>query len=613
MKRNKKIKKSTLKIILAVLILTVIAISAYFAYDFIKLKEKTITINVMGVSDEITVNVKTGRIINLDAPEKEGYDFIGWYYDEQYYKPFDPLKNFVFKELTIYAKMQIKSYTMTFVTDGGSAVNPVEFEYNDIPAEPAPPEKPDYMFAGWYLDSELSEKHSFDTVINEDFTLYAAYTLISDSLTYTLNYGKMTITGKKAGISTYVYIPREIEGYRVGSIGYEAFKDLDTLKEIYILDKDLSIESGIIKGCDALEKITIPLVNAGSSGHNMIAFFFGGAAIPDSLKTITIIEGLTSLSEAAFNNILNVETITLPKSLTIIGEYAFVNCQKLKNIVIPENVTSIGANAFLHCYSLSEMSIPAKVEVIPEYAFSNCNNLTEVTLPEGLLRIKDYAFNECNLLEKINLPGSLETIGAFAFYEANALNNIVIPSKVKEIKNYTFYNCSSLSDIQLSDGLTTIGEGAFYDCASLKRIEFPDSLTTIKMSAFNDCSSLDNIVLPPELNTLNPAVFANCATLRNITLNENLTTIETYAFGNCGALRKITIPSGVEEVKGAVFAECDLLDEIEFKGEVSPEIETFVSINQYLKIYVPDDSLNAYKQAWPEYIDYIYPVSDRDS
>ena len=100
----------------------------------------------MGVSDEITVNVKTGRIINLDALEK-GYDFIGWYYDEQYYKPFDPLKNFVFKDLRFTLKCKSKAID-DFCNRRRSAVNPVEFEYNDIPAEPAPPEKPDYMFAG---------------------------------------------------------------------------------------------------------------------------------------------------------------------------------------------------------------------------------------------------------------------------------------------------------------------------------------------------------------------------------------------------------------------------------------------------------------------------------
>ncbi len=80
-----------------------------------------------------------------------------------------------------------------------------------------------------------------------------------------------------------------------------------------------------------------------------------------SIKTATVEEGVTSISDSMFAQCENLTSVTLPESVTSIGEYAFSWCYKLTGINIPNSVTSIGAHAFNYCTSLTSMTIPASV------------------------------------------------------------------------------------------------------------------------------------------------------------------------------------------------------------------------------------------------------------
>ena len=607
-KKSKKIKI----IILIVFILLVLGGGAYFTYDFLRVKDMTLTVNVLGVEENQTFKLKMGKIIDLNEPDIEGYDFKGWYYNKEFSKPFYPSKNFIFKKITLYAKMDIKTYTATFFSNGGNEIQPVIFEYNQTPQEPAMPNKADYMFAGWYTDSQFSMKYNFDVVINDNITLFADYTLISDSLSYVLEAGKMRISGFKSGISPYLYIPKIIDGYDVSIIGANAFKDCLTIKQAYIYEKDLTIESNIFSGCNALEKITIPLVDIGyTTRDNHIVMYYFNSVMPNSLKSITIIEGLTALNEHAFAWCTNVETINLPNSLVVIGDYAFFDCQSLKNIKIPDGVTSIGEAAFRNCYLLLSINIPDTIEIIRMETFSTCRSLKEIKLPEGILRIEMNAFYDCSMLEKINLPDGLEIIDDFAFQKCSKLNNIKVPASIKKIEQLVFYNCFSLNELELPEGLTTIDQYAFFGCTSLKNIYLPDSIAEIGEYAFFSCSSLGSVRLPSSLETLNDSVFSSCSSLSNITLNEGLKTIKTSAISNCLNLTKINIPSTVTSINLFAFGG-SAINEMVFNSTTPPTINEMMYL-EYLKIYVPDESLNAYKTAtnWTQYSSFIYPKSSQ--
>lgn len=68
-------------------------------------------------------------------------------------------------------------YTVTFETNGGSAIQPVSVGGGGFVAEPTAPTRAYYAFAGWYSDEELTTPFYFEnTPITEDTTLYAKWT-----------------------------------------------------------------------------------------------------------------------------------------------------------------------------------------------------------------------------------------------------------------------------------------------------------------------------------------------------------------------------------------------------------------------------------------------------
>ena len=69
----------------------------------------------------------------------------------------------------------------------------------------------------------------------------------------------------------------------------------------------------------------------------------------DTIKCITIEDGITSIGYHEFVNCDNLGSITIPNSLTSIAEYAFFSCNNLASVTIPDTVTSIAENAFNDC------------------------------------------------------------------------------------------------------------------------------------------------------------------------------------------------------------------------------------------------------------------------
>lgn len=81
--------------------------------------------------------------------------------------------------LTIDVKYALDEHTLTFETNGGSAINPVTVRHGNAVARPADPTKDKYTFIGWYADPEFTEEYDFATVLEADKTIYAKFELTS--------------------------------------------------------------------------------------------------------------------------------------------------------------------------------------------------------------------------------------------------------------------------------------------------------------------------------------------------------------------------------------------------------------------------------------------------
>lgn len=85
------------------------------------------------------------KAIEPDVPSRQGYQFTDWYLDDTKYD----FNTAVTGDMTLTAKWTANSYTITFDTDGGSAIDPITQGYDTTINAPAAPTKTGYTFMGW--------------------------------------------------------------------------------------------------------------------------------------------------------------------------------------------------------------------------------------------------------------------------------------------------------------------------------------------------------------------------------------------------------------------------------------------------------------------------------
>ncbi len=111
-------------------------------YAYWKPNEYTITFDTDGGTEVNPIKQDYGTAVTKPAdPTKEGYTFAGWDKEIPATMPAEDMK--------ITAQWTINQYTITFDTDGGAAVDSITQDYGNDVTPPADPTKEGYTFAGW--------------------------------------------------------------------------------------------------------------------------------------------------------------------------------------------------------------------------------------------------------------------------------------------------------------------------------------------------------------------------------------------------------------------------------------------------------------------------------
>jgi uncharacterized repeat protein (TIGR02543 family) len=104
------------------------------------------------------------------------------------------------------------TYTITFNSNGGSAVAPLTVNAGSVASKPADPSKSGYAFAGWFEQDSLVSPFNWSAAVTSDWTLYANWsngssssTSSSSSTTSQPGTSESSETSSAASSSTIIY------------------------------------------------------------------------------------------------------------------------------------------------------------------------------------------------------------------------------------------------------------------------------------------------------------------------------------------------------------------------------------------------------------------------
>ena len=133
--------------------------------------------------EELTYGSKHEKI---EDPFKTGYTFTGWY-NENEEKVEYPI--IVTKDITLHSKYEINKYTVTFNDE--DRITTKEVNYN-AKVEPVTNQgKTGYTFKYWSIEKG-GEEYNFNTLVTENITLYAVYSINKYTVTFK-NYDGSTL------------------------------------------------------------------------------------------------------------------------------------------------------------------------------------------------------------------------------------------------------------------------------------------------------------------------------------------------------------------------------------------------------------------------------------
>ena len=382
------------------------------------------------------------------------------------------------------------------------------------------------------------------------------------------------------------------------------FSGCENLRAVIIPEGVKSVGEMAFINCSSLSSVSLP--------NTLERIWHQAFKNCSSLASISIPESVAKIDESAFSGCACLESVVLPEALTSISSGTFYGCTNLSFISIPKGVSSIGGSAFSDCSSLSSISIPEGVASISSYTFYGCTNLTSVSIPSTIKYISDYAFKDCTSLTSINLPVGLIKIYSSVFENCSDLSSIILPSSLETLGSHAFAGCSSLITINVPDRITSLESGVFADCVGLHSLVIPENVTSIGNYAFAGCRSLASIIIPAGVSAIGMRAFWDCNSLISIIIPESLTSIKQSTFAGCKGLSSIIIPASVAIIDDNAFSGCTGLNSIMVKATTPPtgtnsDRNMFSNTND-CPIFVPAESLEAYKSAWSYYADRIQAI-----
>lgn len=514
------------------------------------------------------------------------------------------------------------SLTVTFDSNGGSAISSQHIENDNLVKKVLPPVRSGYIFDGWYYNGV---EWDFDNdTVTKNITLVAKW--IPKLNTITLNSNNEANETKELYIYTDQAALLDSAFFKTGyflvgwatspngtaiysnnakyvadsgdTVLYAVWSPIEyTIK--YNLDGGMFIDPA--PTIFTIENEII-LPKPIKEGHSFLFWATKNGAAIDKIEKgttkdieifATFLEGPYAINyhlDGGENNIKNPSTYLSSQLITLLPP-------------------TKPRNRFEGWYLDKEFTRPVET-MVPEkgdidlYAKWTYTGFIYTLNENGNYTLESYLGTD----KAINVPSEYEgvtvdQIGNGAFTGSSYTTSINLPDTITKIGENAFFGCSSLNVIELPYGITVIPKGAFNGCASLKSIILPESLAKIESEAFFGCG-LEEINIPKSVSSISLDAFNYCLAIKNYTVSSENPTysaidgnlyinegsrlikyavgknqtaftgplglkfVDRYAFLGCSKLNVVVFMDGLGGIEANAFESCNYLKSIQLGNRI---------------------------------------------
>ncbi|MDO4862763.1 MAG: leucine-rich repeat protein [Ruminococcus sp.] len=384
-----------------------------------------------------------------------------------------------------------------------------------------------------------------------------------------------------------VTLPTELDGYKVVSFAYGAFKNDEMTYEVYVPD-DMTAEfddnwlfesrvcdihqNGLWFSTDTYR--TDPGFRLYSWEKKKTIYDnddIGVEPVATTMALANVTTPAATTPTAAVTETENDDTIydvVVPDKIighpvTEMSESIFANVTNIGALTLPDTLKYIDAGMFMFS-SITSVNIPKSTEVIPDNCFSGCTSLEKVYFHDDLFIVSNSAFAGCPCYDSIpdkykdmtetayscyQFWWGTKTVGDWVLYFKKYFDpeketevalyapvgdrrELVIP---KEVGGYTINTVArqsilknrNVTEVSFEDGVTVVPN---MSNSSIEKITIPTSVTQLK-NVFQGCDKLTSVTIPSNITYLYKT-FTNCKNLKEIIFEGDEITIDGGSFSN---------------------------------------------------------------------------------
>ena len=462
-------------------------------YGKVEIKQYTVTFNISNAKpiEQKTYNhgVELGEII---VTPNNGYEFKGWYTEAEFTSKVENTYQ-VKSNVTLYAKVELKQYTVTFNIENGQYIEPKTYNHGTQLGNIEVVTNAGYEFKGWYTEAGFTNKIENTYSVESSLTLYAKIEIKQYTVTFNIE------NAQSIAPKTYNH------GTQLGDI------------------KVIPNEGYEFKGWYNDSSFNTRVENTQQITNNLV--LYGKVELKQYTVTFNI-ENARPIEPKIYNHGQKLGEIPVVPNAGYIYKGIYTTATFSKNTLIDSSYI-ITSNITLYVKIIVDKATTVKTPQECDYFFTSKEDFKS--------RIGQICTNNNNDLSEVTL-GFDDSVTELKGTKSQGLfptTLIKAPTMIfgRNVRSFEccFHGCSSL---------TTIPTGLFDKCTQVT--DFCDcfcncyDLVSIPTGLFNKCTKVTNF----------SGCFNKCSSLETIPtgLFDNCTQVTDFSYCFCFCYNLLTIP-----------------------------------------------------------------------